>query len=162
MPALPDRRDLLIYGGGLLAARPLASVWSAAPGRRTRHVLLIAFAGGVRTRETFGAPANVPTLQAMAEQGVLYTRVRCSNLGHFGATLSLFTGISEARGIRENTRGPDPTLFEYVRKAAGLPASDVWISTSGGAQHANYSYSLASDYGPRFRAPTLERDGLSN
>jgi hypothetical protein len=98
----------------------------------------------------------------MAEQGVLYTRVRCSNLGHFGATLSLFTGISEARGIRENARGPDPTLFEYVRKAAGLEGGDVWISTSGGAQQANYSYSLHADYGPRFGANTLEGDGLFN
>ena len=62
--------------------------------------------------------------------------------------MSLFTGISEARGIRENSRGTDPTVFEYVRKDLGLQASDVWISTSGGAQQANYSHSLHPDYGP--------------
>ena len=51
----------------------------------------------------------------MADEGVAYMRARTSNLGHFGATLSLFTGISEARGIRENTRGPDPTRADLCR-----------------------------------------------
>ena len=37
------------------------------------------------------------------------------------------------RGIRENSRGPDPTMFEYLRKDLGLAQSDVWITTSGGA-----------------------------
>jgi len=130
--------------------------------RKTRHVVLVAFAGGVRTRETFGTPENVPTLQAMADEGVLFPRARTSNLGHFGAALSLFTGISEARGIRENARGPDPTLFEYVRKDLGLPAGEVWIATSGGAQQTNYSYGLHADYGPPFGANTLDGDGLFN
>jgi hypothetical protein len=93
---------------------------------------------------------------------VLYKRVKSSNLGHFGAALSIFTGISEARGIRENARGTDPTLFEYVRKDCELPASAVWISTSGGAQQTNYSYGLHPDYGPRFGANTVDGDGLFN
>jgi len=162
-----DRRDFIkgsaLTGGalfgGLPAARALAPL---VQGRKTQRVVLIAFAGGVRTRETFGMPANVPNLQAMADEGVLYTRVRSSNLGHFGAALSVFTGISEARGIRENSRGPDPTLFEYVRRDLGLAASDVWISTSGGAQQTNYSYGLHQDYGPRYGANTLDGDGLFN
>jgi len=158
----PDRRDFLKGSAGLLAGAPLLTALPGAAERKTRRVVLIAFAGGVRTRETFGTPANVPTLQAMADEGVLYTRVRSSNLGHFGAALSLYTGISEARGIRENARGPDPTLFEYVRRGAGLDAGDVWISTSGGAQQTNYSYSLHPDYGPRFGANTLDGDGLFN
>ena len=159
-----DRREFLRGAAGSVAALPVlaGAAGAAVPERKTRHVVLIAFAGGIRTRETFGTPANVPTLQAMADEGVLYTRVRSSNLGHFGAALSLFTGISEARGIRENARGPDPTLFEYVRKGAGLAAGDVWISTSGGAQQTNYSYSLHQDYGPRYGANTLDGDGLFN
>ena len=130
--------------------------------RKTKHVVLVAFAGGVRTRETFGAPANIPALEAMAKEGVLYKRVKSSNLGHFGAALSIFTGISEARGIRENARGGDPTLFEYVRKDGGLAANDVWISTSGGAQQTNYSYGLHPDYGARYGANTVDGDGLFN
>jgi hypothetical protein len=119
-------------------------------------------AGGVRTRETLGTPDNVPNLMRIAQQGVVYPRTRATNLGHFGSTLSIFTGISEARGIRDNTRGTDPTLFEYVRKDLGLPASEVWVSTSGGVQEANVSYSLHPDYGARYGANTLDGNGLFN
>jgi hypothetical protein len=162
-----DRRDFIkgsaLTGGALLGGLPAARALTPfQAGRKTKRIVLIAFAGGVRTRETFGTPANVPNLQAMADEGVLYTRVRSANLGHFGAALSLFTGISEARGIRENSRGPDPTLFEYVRKDLGLPASEVWISTSGGAQQTNYSYGLHQGYGPQYGANTLDGDGLFN
>ncbi len=126
------------------------------------RVVLVSFAGGVRSRETIQTPGNVPTLMAMAKDGVTYTRARSSNLGHFGAALSMFTGISEARGIRENARGGDPTMFEYVRKDLGLKAGDVWIATSGGAQQTNFSHGLHADYGPLFGASTLDGDGLFN
>ena len=45
-----------------------------------------------------------PNLVKLASQGVLYPRMRSSNLGHFGAAMSMFTGIAEQRGIRENQR----------------------------------------------------------
>jgi len=163
----PTRRALLRSGAGalagaaLLGASPLARA-ARAPERKTKRVILVAFAGGVRTKETLGAPDNVPVLRRMADEGVVYPRARTSNLGHFGAALSLFTGISEARGIRENARGTDPTLFEYVRKEAGLSAGEVWVSTSGGAQQANYAYSTHADYGPRYGANTLDGDGVFN
>ncbi len=129
---------------------------------RVERVVLVSFAGGVRTRETLGTPGNVPTLAAMAAEGVTYTRARSSNLGHFGAALSMFTGISEARGIRENARGLDPTVFEYVRKDLGLGPQEVWITTSGGAQQTNFSHGMHADYGPRYGASTLDGDGIFN
>lgn len=163
-PLVQDRRQFMV--GASLAALALPAAARAtltqSSAHKTRHVVLVAFAGGVRTRETFGSPGNVPTLEALAKEGVLYKRVKSSNLGHFGAALSIFTGISEARGIRENARGTDPTLFEYVRKDLGLAASDVWISTSGGAQQTNYSYGLHPDYGARYGANTVDGDGLFN
>ncbi len=155
-----DRRTFL---AGAAATTLLAPQLSAsAQGRKTQRVVLVAFAGGVRTRETFGSPGNVPNLLGLAKEGVLYKRVKSSNLGHYGASLSLFTGVAEPRGIRENGRGEEPTVFEYVRKSLGLPASDVWIATSGGAQQTNYSYSVNSDYGARFGANTVDGDGLFN
>jgi uncharacterized protein (DUF1501 family) len=159
-----DRRAFMLgAAAGALALPSLASAsLLGSQERKTKHVVLVAFAGGVRTRETFGTPGNVPTLEALAKDGVLYKRVKSSNLGHFGAALSIFTGISEARGIRENARGGDPTLFEYVRKDGGLSASEVWISTSGGAQQTNYSYGLHPDYGARYGANTVDGDGLFN
>jgi len=161
-----DRRAFLAHsvaaGGALAGSTLLPGLASESRGLATKRIVLIAFAGGVRTRETLGTPANVPNLAAMGDEGVVFTRARSSNLGHFGAALSLFTGISEARGIRENARGNDPTLFEYVRKDLGLPASEVWISTSGGAQQTNYSYGLHPEYGPSVGANTLDGDGIFN
>lgn len=165
-----DRRALLKAGaassallaGGLHPAASAAGRLLTRPDRLTKRVILVAFAGGVRTKETFGTPANVPNLVAMAEEGVHFPRTRSANLGHFGAAMSMFTGISEPRGIRDNSRGPDPTVFEYCRKDLALPASDVWIATSGGAQQTNYSYSLHEDYGVAFGANTLDGDGIFN
>ncbi len=161
-----DRRQLLggmAALGGVLAAAPLVSGMPAASEeRKTKRVVVIAFAGGVRTRETFGSADNVPNLKKLAEQGVLYPRMRSSNLGHYGAALSMFTGIAEQRGIRENQRGDAPTMFEYLRKDLSFSAGDVWIATSGGAQQTNYSYGLNSQYGARFGANTLDSDGLFN
>lgn len=158
-----DRRNLL--AGAALGAAFLALPAGAAPRRserKTRRMLVVSFSGGIRTRETFGTPANVPNLMRLASEGVTYPRTRASNLGHFGATLSIFTGISEARGIRDNARGTDPTLFEYLRKDLGWSAGDVWISTSGGAQESNVSYSLHPEYGAAFGASSLDGDGIFN
>lgn len=166
----PTRRDVLrtaalaggaLAGAGLSPALASSSAFRASE-RATKRVVLVAFAGGVRTKETFGTPGNIPNLEAMAEQGVLFTRMRTANLGHFGAAMSIFTGISEPRGIRDNARGPDPTIFEYLRKDLGLSGSEVWITTSGGAQQTNYAFGLHPDYGPAYGATTLDGDGIFN
>lgn len=159
-PIRIDRRSFL---AGAAASAVLAPhLQAAAQGRKTQHVVMVSFAGGVRTRETFGTPANIPSLVGLAKEGVLYKRVKSSNLGHYGASLSLFTGVAEPRGIRENARGEEPTVFEYARKGLGLAANDVWIATSGGAQQTNYSYSVHADYGARYGANTVDGDGLFN
>tara|TARA_R110002126_G_scaffold25583_6_gene87507 strand:+ start:14560 stop:15696 length:1137 start_codon:yes stop_codon:yes gene_type:complete len=160
------RRNILRTAGAVSAGALLAPSMLGAPlfvpERKTQRVVLIAMAGGVRTRETFGMPDNVPNLVAMAKEGVLYPKLRTSNLGHFGATMSIFTGLAEARGIRENARGPDPTIFEYLRKDLGLDKGDVWVTTSGGAQQVNYSYGLHPEYGPQYGANILDGDGIFN
>ena len=157
-----DRRSVL---RGTLCGTALASLRAAgvaaSPGK-TQRILVVAMSGGVRTKETLGTPDNVPNLKRLADGGVVYPRTRAANLGHFGATLALFTGVSEAYGIRENARGEDPTLFEYVRKDLGWGPEDVWVSTSGGTQEANVAYSLHPDYGQRFAANTLDGDGVFN
>ncbi|HIG10149.1 MAG: hypothetical protein ABGY71_10570 [bacterium] len=157
-----NRRRFLEFGataGALALARP---AWAMVEEQKTRRVILIAFAGGVRTRETFGTPENVPNLQRLADEGVYYPKMRTANRGHFGAALSIFTGVGQQRGIRENGRGPEPTLFEYLRKDAGLSAGDVWITTSGGPQQVNYSHGTHTDYGPKYAANTLDGDGIFN
>ncbi len=165
--SLHRRQFLTTSALGALAlpglTRPLlGSVPRRSTGRKTQRAILVAFSGGVRTKETLRTPSNVPNLKRMADQGVVFPRARAENIGHFGATLAIFTGISEARGIRENARGGDPTLFEYVRKDRGFGPTEVWVSTSGGAQEANYSYSVNPDYGARYGANTLDGDSIFN
>ncbi len=160
-----DRREFLKWSAALSAAASMGRSLPAqkpAARRKTEHLVLIAFAGGVRTRETFGTPKNVPTLVSMSQEGVLYTRARTANLGHFGAALSIFTGNAEQRGIRENVRGRDVTLFEYLRKDLGWGPNEAWIATSGGAQQVNYAYGLHPEYGPRYGANTLDGEGIFN
>lgn len=173
-PRRLDRRAVLraaaatgAFGGLASAAWPTGSLGARAfmplaPGLKTERVVLVVMAGGVRSRETFGSPNQIPNLVRMAREGTLFTRLRTANLGHFGASMSIFTGISEARGIRDNTRAPDPTLFEYIRKDLGLASNEVWVTTAGGAQQVNYSYGLHPEYGARFGATILDGDGIFN
>ena len=157
-----DRRQILQLGAAAGTLALANSSFAQAGEPKTKHVILIAFSGGVRTRETFGTPENVPNLVRLKDEGVYYPRMRTANLGHYGAALSIFTGTSEQRGIRDNGRGPEPTLFEYLRKDGGLGAQDVWIATSGGPQQVNYSYGTHKDYGARYGANTLDGDGIFN
>ena len=74
----PSRRDLLRSGAVAplaLSGAPLAAAGSRPAGPyKTQHVIVVAFAGGVRTRETLGTPANVPNMKRMADEGVAYMR----------------------------------------------------------------------------------------
>lgn len=161
-----DRREFLRLSGAAAAAGCLPGIgnaaWTPPTERKTKRVVLIAFAGGVRSRETLGSPQNVPALSQMAREGVVYPNVKVANLGHFGAALALFTGVGEAMGIRENARGVYPTLFEYLREQRGLGAGDVWLSTSGGNQYTNFSYSTHPRFGESYGANLISGDGVFN
>lgn len=168
-PGLPSRRDFLKTAGAAAVAAPLVHPFAAPagrllppPGLQTRHVVVVAFAGGVRSKEVIETPANVPNLMRIAANGCILPAVRCQNVGHYGAALSIFTGNVEVMGIRENERGLNPTLFEYLRKDLGLPASDVWLSTASGAQGRLFAHSDHPDYGQRFAANVLDGDGIFN
>jgi len=165
------RRDFLrtsaLAGAGAVAGGTLLgrSAEALAGGRKeykTKHVILVAFAGGVRARDCIGSPDNITSMSAIAEKGVVLSSVRAANLGHYGAALALFTGCPEARGIRENGRGEVPTIFEYLRKDAGLSAADVWLSTTAGAQTRNFAYSTNKNYGAEYGANLISTDGLFN
>jgi len=160
------RRNFLRGSGIAMMGLPLLSGAALAAPRKskykTKHLVLVAFAGGVRSKETVGTPANVPNLMRIAEQGIICPNINVMNNGHFGATMTIFTGNTEYRGIRENERGPNPTLFEYVRKANGLPAQTVWLSTSGGAQQRNLVYSGHEDYGEKYGANLIDAEGIFN
>lgn len=175
-PTPPSRRQFLQSCAGAALSLPLASRldplslrphdssapcrWTPPPGRATEHVVVIAFAGGVRAKEVLETPANVPNLLRIQKRGVTLPNVRCQNVGHYGAALSIFTGNVEVMGIRENERGLNPTIFEYLRKDVGLSASDLWLSTASGAQGRLFAHSDHPDYGAQHGANVLDGDGL--
>jgi hypothetical protein len=170
-PAPVKTRRTFLREGALAAAaagwpglgrRPDHGELPAGPAPRTRHLVLVAFAGGVRRKEVLDTPANVPNLMRIASAGVTMPKVRCENLGHYGAALSILTGRFEAMGIRDDERGLNPTLFERLRKDAGLGPNEVWLSTSGGAQGRLFAHSDHPDYGRSQAANVLDGDGLFN
>jgi hypothetical protein len=157
-----DRRQFLLTSGvGLSAAALGAHAFAAAP-RKTKHVVLVALAGGVRSKETIEAPDNIPNLMRIAGGGVICPNVKAENVGHYGAALSLFTGNVEVFGIREYGRSENPTLFEYLRKGLDLPPNSVWLSTTNGNQQTNFSYGVHPKYGQRFGANLISADGVFN
>jgi hypothetical protein len=174
------RRQLLKAGaftasGALLASRGFGAAprlalggmfdpLAPAPigGLKTKRVLLILFAGGVRAKDTVGTPANVPNLMRLAEKGVVFSNCGAANLGHYGASLAILTGVPEAMGIRENSRGLSPTIFEYVRKELKLAASGAWLSANNGSQGANFAYGLNRGWGAEYGANVIDGDGIFN
>lgn len=162
----PSRREFLARSATASAALPLLGPDLVAgllrPPPRTEHVVVVAFAGGVRSKEVLETPANAPNLHRIASAGVAFSQVRCQNVGHYGAALSIFTGNVEVMGIRDNQRGLNPTLFEHLRKDAGFAAGDVWLSTAGGVQGRLFACSEHPDYGAGFAAQVLDGDGIFN
>jgi hypothetical protein len=148
-------------------ARPLARAALPDPlvpgsGMKTKHVLLVLFAGGVRSKDTIGTPANVPNLMRLAERGATFPNCGVANLGHYGASLAILTGVPEYMGIRENARGFSPTVFEYVRKELKLPASGAWLSADNGSQGANFAFGLNRGWGSEYGANVIDGDGIFN
>jgi len=161
------KRTLRTTGAGVSAAALSGSLapellGALAPSYKTKHVVLIGFSGGVRSRETFGTPDNVPNLMRIANRGVVLPNCKANNLGHYGASLSIFTGNSEVFGIRENSRSVNPTIFEYLRKDLNLPANKVWLSSSSGDQLVNFSHGTHPKYGGRYAANLLSAEGVFN
>jgi hypothetical protein len=163
------RRELLGAGVALAAAAAIPTGALAAPllptfaggATKTKRVVLVVFGGGVRSRETVQS-GNVPNLMRIAGEGVLFPSTHVENVGHYGAAVSILTGVTENFGIRENDRTPHATVFEMVRKGANLPASDCWLSTSGSDQETNYAYGTDSRYGARYGANLIGGEGLFN
>ena len=142
-------------------AAPDAAAAKASP-YKTKRVIILAFAGGVRAREVIGPTSAAPNLMRIGEKGAVLPNVKAANLGHYGAALALFTGCPDAQGIRENARGGSPTIFEYLRKEVGLPADQVWLSTTAGAQTVNFAHSTHKEYGAPYGANLISTDGLFN
>ncbi|HKW14214.1 MAG TPA: alkaline phosphatase family protein [Candidatus Krumholzibacteria bacterium] len=119
--------------------------------------VVIVVIDGPRYSETFGDPlhTHVPQLwNVLAPQGTI-----CSNFRNLGVTTTnpghgtLLSGIWQFIDDEGVTRIPSPTLFEYYRKAWGVPASDALLVT-GKIKLGAVAYSTSAAYGASFGATT--------
>lgn len=97
--------------------------------------------------------------QSLQAQGTLFSEVRAFSAGHYGGLNSILQGATvEAQGLKQ--RPVSPTIFEYLRRHGGYPATDVWFVGNGiGGSVPLLSHSDHPDYGLRyganFFAPTV-------
>jgi len=112
---------------------------------------------GVGPRGSVPIPAVLN--QTLQSQGLLFPELRATTAGHYSGYNTLLTGnTGTTQGLRQ--KPIYPTIFEYLRRHAGTPASKVWFvgNTIGNSlpllnysDHADYGVS----YGANFLAPNL-------
>ena len=106
--------------------------------------------------------------QSLESQGVLFKEMVSSHAGHYGGLNTLLTGNYQyTQGLKSKSQMP--TIFEYVRRHLGVPASKVWYIGNGiGNSIPLLDYSIHPDYGSQyganFLAPTITfgNDGFNH
>ena len=120
-----------------------------------------------------GGENPIPQLlnETLQRQGTLFQEVNALSAGHYGGLNNLVQGSrTTTQGLKQ--KPVNPTIFEYARRHAGLPASKVWFIGNGiGNSTPLLNYSIHPDYGAQyganFFAPTvtfgsLGQEHLSN
>ncbi len=117
------------------------------------------------TQSAGGQPGGTPIDQILStpldQQGTLFPEMR-----YTGSYTGHYTGLSNAlSGYYETSQGLQsrplhPTIFEYLRRHAGMKATDTWFignSISSSTPLLNYSAhrDYGSDYAANFFAPTV-------
>ncbi|RRA49869.1 hypothetical protein [Acidipila sp. EB88] len=156
-----NRRGFLRSSFGMLSAASVrGALASFAPDalRPAQKTVIVTFGGGARDEETFAEEGqqNIPhLLQELLPQGTFFTQVvNAGILGHYVATASIVTGAYERFNNFIAQPPPNPTLFEYYRKALRRPATDTWvIAPSNGFQRIGGSSDSA--FGPAFEAGVI-------
>jgi len=104
-------------------------------------------------------PGEIPISQilgtSLQKQGTLFREVNASNVGHYGGLNVCLQGTDQAtQGLKQ--RPLNPTIFEYLRRHAGLSATDTWFIGSGiGNSVPLLHHSLHQDYGEQYAANFL-------
>ena len=126
------KRDFLKLAG-LAIAEKLVPPWlrgqRAEPRPTERKLIVVTFGGGCRYQETFAPEGlrNIPRLANLKAEGRFFAR--CVNdgvLSHYNSTSSIVTGNWQRVDDFGFDRAASPTVFEYYRKAARVPATDAW------------------------------------
>jgi len=90
--------------------------------------------------------------QTIQKQGTLFKEVNARTVGHYAGLNGLVTGNYEfTQGLRQ--KPTVPTIFEYVRRFMGVPATKTWFVGNGiGNSVPLLNYSEHADYGAQYGA----------
>lgn len=104
---------------------------------------------------TGGATPIAPVISgatSIQSLGTTFKEVRCLTAGHYQGWTSILQGNSVAsQGLKQ--KPIYPTIFEYVRREMGLPATKVWFVGNGiGASLPLLNYSEHPNYGAKYGA----------
>lgn len=93
--------------------------------------------------------------QTIETQGTIFREMRAGSAGHYNGLNAMLQGSSVLKqGLR--VRPLYPTIFEYLRRHAGLPASKVWFVGNGiNGSLPLLNHSLNEDYGQSYGANFL-------
>lgn len=88
-------------------------------------------------------------------QGTTFREMNATQVGHFGGLNVAVQGNTLlSQGLRQ--RPINPTIFEYLRRHAGLPATDVWFVGNGINNSVPLlNHSSHEDYGVKYAANFL-------
>lgn len=105
-----------------------------------------------------GADGSVPIppiltpANSIQTKGTLFKEIKSYTGGHYGGWVNLLQGNSAAtQGLKQ--KPIYPTIFEYVRRELGEPATKVWFVGNGiGASIPLLNYSEHPNYGAKYGA----------
>ncbi|MFN8351570.1 MAG: hypothetical protein U0U25_08925 [Flavobacteriales bacterium] len=96
----------------------------------------------------------IPSLlgQSIEQQGTLFAEMRAVSAGHYGGLNSLLQGSQfTTQGLAQKPL--NPTIFEYLRRHAGLPATKTWfVGNTIGNSVPLLNHSIHPNYGARYGA----------
>jgi len=96
----------------------------------------------------------IPALlgQSLQSQGTLFREMHAASTGHYGGLNSLLQGNTAAtQGLQQKPL--NPTVFEYLRRHAGLQATQTWfVGNTIGNSVPLLNYSVHPNYGAQYGA----------
>ncbi len=158
---------------------PSGRLFAPTGARVANHVVFCLFAGGVRSLESThqqrgnlmpnllagsGAPDQsiaaglepLPLVNTvpLENRGTLYKEFRYADgiAGHYQGHMGAITGHYIGENVNFSKHTAYPSVFEYYRKhnSPQMPASNAWWVSNGIGENENLSWSLDSEYGPKF------------
>ncbi len=100
-------------------------------------------------------PINKILNQTLDKQGTVFREMRSSSAGHFNGLNVMVQGNTLFKqGLKQ--RPLNPTIFEYLRRHGGFPASKIWFVGNGiGNSVPLLNHSIHPEYGQQYAANFL-------